>query len=179
MSLFFLVSSHLERANIGLKNQDFYMLSKRQEQFAQNIISGMSYLDSYLDSYNPTIKDPKTISPRASNLAKSDKVQTRLVTLREEINKPIVQDLAISKETIVAEVLELGRNADRNADRLKAYGLIASMLGFNINKSEQVTTSTSVNLSFNDLTINELLRLANLNQGGIVDGSMVELESGN
>ena len=155
------------------------MLSKRQEQFAQNIISGMSYLDSYLDSYNPTIKDPKTISPRASNLAKSDKVQTRLVTLREEINKPIVQDLAISKETIVAEVLELGRNADRNADRLKAYGLIASMLGFNINKSEQVTTSTSVNLSFNDLTINELLRLANLNQGGIVDGSMVELEPGN
>ena len=155
------------------------MLSKRQEQFAQNIISGMSYLDSYLDSYDPTIKDPKTISPRASNLAKSDKVQTRLVTLREEINKPIVQDLAISKETIVAEVLELGRNADRNADRLKAYGLIASMLGFNINKSEQVTTSTSVNLSFNDLTINELLRLANLNQGGIVDGSMVELEPGN
>ena len=155
------------------------MLSKRQEQFAQNIISGMSYLDSYLDSYNPTIKDPKTISPRASNLAKSDKVQTRLVTLREEINKPIVQDLAISKETIVAEVLELGRNADRNADRLKAYGLIASMLGFNINKSEQVTTSTSVNLSFNDLTINELLRLANLNQGGIVDGLVVDSESGN
>ena len=155
------------------------MLSKRQEQFAQNIISGMSYLDSYLDSYDPTIKDPKTISPRASNLAKSDKVQTRLVTLREEINKPIVQELAISKETIVAEVLELGRNADRNADRLKAYGLIASMLGFNINKSEQVTTSTSVNLSFNDLTINELLRLANLNQGGIVDGAMVELEPGN
>jgi len=53
------------------------------------------------------------------------------------------------------------------------------MLGFNINKSEVTTQSTNINLSFNDLTINELLQLANLNQGSIVDGSVVELESGN
>ena len=153
------------------------MLNKRQEQFAQNIISGMSYLDSYLDSYNPTIKDPKTISPRASHLAKSDKIQARLVSLRNEINRPIVQELAVSKEMIVSEVLELGRNADRNSDRLKAYGLIASMLGFNIVKSEVSTQSTNINLSFNDLTMNELLRLANLNQGAIIDSSVVDPES--
>ena len=153
------------------------MLSRKQEQFAQNIISGMSYLDSYLDSYNPAVKDPKTISPRASHLAKSDKIQARLVTLREEINKPIVQELAIDKSTIVSEVLELGRNADRNSDRLKAYGLVASMLGFNINRNEQVTQSTSINLSFNDLTMNELLRLANLNQPAIIDSSVVDSDS--
>ena len=154
------------------------MLSKRQEQFAQNIvIHGMSYLDSYLDSYNPTIKDPKTISPRASNLAKSDKIQARLATLRDEINKPIVQELAIDKSTIVAEVLELGRNADRNADRLKAYGLVASMLGYNIVKSEVTTQSTNINLSFTDLTMNELLRLADLNRPALVDGSVVDSES--
>ena len=154
------------------------MLSKRQEQFAQNIvIHGMSYLDSYLDSYNPAVKDPKTISPRASNLAKSDKIQARLVSLRNEINRPIVQELAVSKEMIVSEVLELGRNADRNSDRLKAYGLIASMLGFNIVKSEVSTQSTNINLSFNDLTMNELLRLANLNQGAIIDSSLVDPDS--
>tara|TARA_R110002020_G_C15778896_1_gene728963 strand:- start:29 stop:448 length:420 start_codon:yes stop_codon:yes gene_type:complete len=139
----------------------------------------MTYLDSYLDSYNPTIKDPKTISPRASALAKSDKIQTRLVTLREEINRPIVQELAIDKSTIVSEVLELGRNADRNSDRLKAYGLIASMLGFNIVKSEVTTQSTNINLSFNDLTMNELLRLADLNQPAIVDGLVIDSESVN
>ena len=154
------------------------MLNKRQEQFAQNIvIHGMTLTDAYIDSYKCRVTDPATISPRASNLAKSDKIQARLATLRDEINKPIVQELAIDKSTIVAEVLELGRNADRNSDRLKAYGLVASMLGFNINKSEQVTTSTSVNLSFNDLTINELLQLANLNQGSIVDGLVVDSES--
>ena len=154
------------------------MLSKRQEQFAQNIvIHGMSYLDSYLDSYNPAVKDPKTISPRASHLAKSDKIQARLVSLRNEINRPIVQELAVSKEMIVSEVLELGRNADRNSDRLKAYGLIASMLGFNIVKSEVSTQSTNINLSFNDLTMNEVLRLANLNQGAIIDSSVVDPES--
>ena len=153
------------------------MLNKRQEQFAQNIISGMTLTDAYIASYQCRVTDPATISPRASKLAKTDQIQTRLATLREEINKPIVQDLAISKEMIVSEVLELGRNADRNSDRLKAYGLVASMLGFNIVKSEVTTQSTNINLSFNDLTMNELLRLADLNQPAIVDGLVIDSES--
>ena len=154
------------------------MLNKRQEQFAQNIvIHGMTLTDAYIASYQCRVTDPATISPRASKLAKTDQIQTRLATLREEINKPIVQDLAISKEMIVSEVLELGRNADRNSDRLKAYGLVASMLGFNIVKSEVTTQSTNINLSFNDLTMNELLRLANLNQAAIVDGLGIDSES--
>ena len=153
------------------------MLNKRQEQFAQNIISGMSYLDSYLDSYNPTIKDPKTISPRASHLAKSDKIQARLVTLREEINRPIVQDLAISKEMIVSEVLTVARTSASDANKVRAYALVASMLGFNIVKSEVSTQSTNINLSFTDLTMNELLRLADLNRPAIVDGSVIDSES--
>ena len=154
------------------------MLNKRQEQFAQNIvIHGMTLTDAYIASYQCRVTDPATISPRASKLAKTDQIQTRLATLREEINKPIVQDLAISKEMIVSEVLELGRNADRNSDRLKAYGLVASMLGFNIVKSEVTTQSTNINLSFNDLTMNELLLLADLNQPAIVDGLVIDSES--
>ena len=153
------------------------MLNKRQEQFAQNIvIHGMTLTDAYIASYQCRVTDPATISPRASKLAKTDQIQTRLATLREEINKPIVQDLAISKEMIVSEVLELGRNADRNSDRLKAYGLVASMLGFNIVKSEVTTQSTNINLSFNDLTMNELLRLADLKQPAIVDGLVIDSE---
>ena len=137
----------------------------------------MTLTDAYIASYQCRVTDPATISPRASKLAKTDQIQTRLATLREEINKPIVQDLAISKEMIVSEVLELGRNADRNSDRLKAYGLVASMLGFNIVKSEVTTQSTNINLSFNDLTMNELLRLADLNQPAIVDGLVIDSES--
>ena len=158
------------------------MLSRKQEQFAQNIvIHGMTLTDAYIASYQCRVTDPATISPRASKLAKTDQIQTRLATLREEINKPIVQDLAISKEMIVSEVLELGRNADRNSDRLKAYGLVASMLGYNIVKSEVSTQSTNINLSFNDLTMSELLKLANmplvLESPGVIDGSVIDSES--
>ena len=146
------------------------MLNKRQEQFAQNIvIHGMTLTDAYIASYQCRVTDPATISPRASNLAKSDKIQTRLVTLREEINRPIVQDLAISKEMIVSEVLTVARTSASDANKVRAYALVASMLGFNINRNEQVTQSTSINLSFNDLTMSELLKLANLNQGAIID----------
>ena len=153
------------------------MLNKRQEQFAQNIISGMTLTDAYIASYQCRVTDPATISPRASKLAKTDQIQTRLATLREEINKPIVQDLAISKEMIVSEVLTVARTSASDANKVRAYALVASMLGFNINRNEQVTQSTSINLSFNDLTMSELLRLASLNQPAIVDGSVVDSES--
>ena len=145
------------------------MLNKRQEEFAQNIISGMTLTDAYIASYQCRVTDPATISPRASKLAKTDQIQTRLATLREEINRPIVQDLAISKEMIVSEVLTVARTSASDANKVRAYALVASMLGFNINRNEQVTQSTSINLSFNDLTMSELLKLANLNQGAIID----------
>jgi len=154
------------------------MLNKRQEQFAQNIVMhGMTLTDAYIASYQCRVTDPATISPRASKLAKTDQIQTRLVTLRDEINKPIVQELAIDKSTIVAEVLTVARTSASDANKIRAYGLIASMLGFNIVKSEVTTQSTNINLSFNDLTMNELLRLANLNQGSIVDSSAVDSDS--
>ena len=145
------------------------MLNKRQEQFAQNIISGMTLTDAYIASYQCRVTDPATISPRASKLAKTAQIQTRLATLREEINRPIVQDLAISKEMIVSEVLTVARTSASDANKVRAYALVASMLGFNINRNEQVTQSTSINLSFNDLTMSELLKLANLNQVAIID----------
>ena len=129
----------------------------------------MTLTDAYIASYQCRVTDPATISPRASKLAKTDQIQTRLATLREEINRPIVQDLAISKEMIVSEVLTVARTSASDANKVRAYALVASMLGFNINRNEQVTQSTSINLSFNDLTMSELLKLANLNQEAIID----------
>ena len=157
------------------------MLSRKQEQFAQNIvIHGMTLTDAYIDSYKCRVTDPATISPRASNLAKSDKIQTRLVTLRDEINKPIVQELTIDKSTIVAEVLTVARTSASDANKVRAYALVASMLGYNLNKSEITTQSTNINLSFNDLTMSELLKLANmplvLESPVIIDGSVVDSE---
>jgi len=137
----------------------------------------MTLTDAYIDSYKCRVTDPATISPRASKLAKTDQIQTRLVTLRDEINKPIVQELAIDKSTIVAEVLTVARTSASDANKIRAYGLIASMLGFNIVKSEVTTQSTNINLSFNDLTMNELLRLADLNRPGVIDSSVVDSES--
>ena len=81
---------------------------------------------------------------------------------------------------MTSEVLEVGRTATKESDRIKAYALVASMLGYNLNKSEITTQSTNINLSFNDLTMSELLKLANmplvLESPGIIDGSVVDSE---
>ena len=59
-------------------------LSARQERFAQLVSQGMSYTASYIESYQPNQQADTVINPKASNLAKKDKVQTRIKELMQE-----------------------------------------------------------------------------------------------
>ena len=153
------------------------MLNKRDEEFAQAIVNGLSYSDAFVLAYKPSTDKKTTIAPKASRLANSDAIRARIGQLQARISDKFVDSVSITKAELTSEVLEVGRTATKESDRIKAYALVASMLGFNINRNEQVTQSTNINLSFNDLTMNELLRLANLNQPAIIDSSAVDSDS--
>jgi len=158
------------------------MLSKRDEEFAQAIVNGLSYSDAFILAYKPSTDKKTTIAPKASRLANSDAIRARIGQLQDRISDKFVDSVSITKAELTSEVLELARAVTtKESDKLKAYGLVASMLGFNINRNEQVTQSTNINLSFNDLTMSELLRLANmpevLEPPGIIDSSVVDSES--
>ena len=159
------------------------MLNKRDEEFAQAIVNGLSYSDAFVLAYKPSTDKKTTIAPKASRLANSEAIRARIGQLQDRISDKFVDSVSITKAELTSEVLELARAVTtKESDKLKAYGLVASMLGFNINRNEQVTQSTNINLSFNDLTMSELLRLANMPQvlesPAIVDSSAVDPDSG-
>ena len=158
------------------------MLNKRDEEFAQAIVNGLSYSDAFVLAYKPSTDKKTTIAPKASRLANSDAIRARIGQLQERISDKFVDNVSISKAELTSEVLEVARaTTTKESDKLKAYGLVASMLGFNIVKSEVSTQSTNINLSFNDLTMSELLKIANmplvLESPGVIDGSVVDPDS--
>ena len=153
-------------------------LSLRDEQFCQAVaIEGLTLLDAYIRAYEPQTAKKTTLSPKASRLAKSEAVRARIRQLKRTVADDLTEKLSVSKEQMVGEVLTLARTSPKESDRLRAYQLVADLLSFRTIKQESTVNQTSISLSFDQLTMSELLKLANLNQGTIIDSSVVDSES--
>lgn len=61
------------------------MLTAKQEQFAQNIIKGMTQADAYRSAYNTKRMTDKTVHENASRLANDSKVTARISELRAQL----------------------------------------------------------------------------------------------
>ena len=158
------------------------MLSKRDEDFAQAIVNGLSYSDAFILAYNPSTDKKTTIAPKASRLANSDAIRARIGQLQERISDKFVDSVSISKQEVLSDLVKLARDPDiKPSDRIKSYNLICSISGYSISKIESTSTNTSISLSMDQLTINELLKLANmplvLESPGVIDGSVVDPDS--
>lgn len=66
------------------------MLTAKQEEFAQNIIKGMSQADAYRSAYDTKRMTDKTIHEKASRLMSDDKVRARVQELRDAIAKTTI-----------------------------------------------------------------------------------------
>ena len=159
------------------------MLSnKRDEEFAQAIVNGLSYSDAFVLAYKPSTDKKTTIAPKASRLANSDAIRARIGQLQERISDKFVDSVSISKQEVLSDLVKLARDPDiKPSDRIKSYNLICSISGYSISKIESTSTNTSISLSMDQLTINELLKLANmplvLESPGVIDGSVVDPDS--
>ena len=158
------------------------MLSKRDEDFAQAIVNGLSYSDAFILAYKPSTDKKTTIAPKASRLANSDAIRARIGQLQERISDKFVDSVSISKQEVLSDLVKLARDPDiKPSDRIKSYNLICSISGYSISKIESTSTNTSISLSMDQLTINELLKLANmplvLESPGVIDGSVVDPDS--
>ena len=131
-------------------------LSLRDEQFWQAVADGLTLSDAYIKSYGAGKKT--TIQPKASKLAKVDKIRTRIDKLRTTVADELTEKLSVSKEQVVSEVLSLARHSEKPADQLKAYSLLSDLLNFKA-KQEIETRSTSISLTVSSMTASDLYRL--------------------
>jgi phage terminase small subunit len=66
------------------------MLTEKQEKFVLNVLSGMSNIDAYKDSYDCENMSDNAISVEASRLLQNPKISLRLKELREDVAKPTI-----------------------------------------------------------------------------------------
>lgn len=107
------------------------MLTPKQEQFAQGIVSGMSQADAYRSAYNTSKNSDKTVWEKASRLMADDKVKARVQELRDKI---ATESIMTAQERL--EWLSKAIQSEEVAtnDKLKAIDLMNKMQGEYVQK---------------------------------------------
>lgn len=130
----------------------------KHETFVQCLIKGMSQRQSYLEAYPNSRKwKDTTVDSKASNLAKTDKVQTRLRELQERSENKTIASVT-RRKMILTEILE--DEEEKANDRIKAID--------SLNKMESIG-GENINVTknpYNELTVEELRKLARSDKYG-------------
>ena len=124
------------------------MLTAKQEQFAQNIIKGMSQADAYRSAYPNQRMSDKTVWEAASRLMANDKVVARLTELRGHLAK----DTIMSAQKRLEWLTELIGNEEAvTGDKLKAIDIMNKMQGEYVQKVQaEVTNAVNISIELSD-----------------------------
>lgn len=119
------------------------MLTANQEQFAQNIIQGMSQADAYRAAYPNQRMSDKTVWETSSKLANNPKVITRLEELRNSLANPAIMSAQKRLEWLTG-VINSGEES--TGDKLRAIDIMNKMQGEYVQKVE-AEVKNAVNIS--------------------------------
>ena len=124
------------------------MLTAKQEQFAQNIIKGMSQADAYRSAYNTSRMTDKTIHEKASRMANDDKVRARITELRGQI----ATESIMTAQKRLEWLTELVYNEESCvSDKLKAIDIMNKMQGEYVQKVQaEVTNAVNISIELSD-----------------------------
>lgn len=111
-------------------------LTAKQEQFCQNIISGMTQYDAYKNAYDAKNMSRKTIDETASKMIKSSKINTRVMELKELATfiatQRTSQELVWTREMSVKALLSIYKDTTApSSARVSAIKEINAMHGYN------------------------------------------------
>lgn len=124
------------------------MLTAKQEQFAQNIIQGMTQADAYRSAYSTKRMADKTIHENASRLANDSKVRARIDELRGQISTESIMT-AQKRLRWLTELIE-SKN-ESTMDKLKAVDIMNRMQGEYVQKVQaEVTNAVNINIELSD-----------------------------
>lgn len=124
------------------------MLTAKQEQFVQNIISGMSQADAYRSAYNAKGMSDNAIYREASLLMSHPKVSQRMAQLTAIADKPKIMNAQKRLEWLSERIDD--EKVDIHA-KLKAIDLMNKMQGEYVQKIEaDVKSDVTINIELMD-----------------------------
>ena len=123
------------------------MLTGKQEEFAKNIVQGMSQADAYRSAYDAEDMSDNAIYREASLLVSHPKVAQRIQELRGELAKPTIMS---AQERL--EWLSYLVSADAGTtDKLRAIDIMNRMTGEYVQKIEaEVKGDVHINIELSD-----------------------------
>ena len=123
------------------------MLTGKQEEFAKNIVQGMSQADAYRSAYDAEDMSDNAIYREASLLVDNPKVAQRIMELRNELARPTIMS---AQERL--EWLSYLVNADAGTtDKLRAIDIMNKMTGEYVQKIEaDVKSDVTINIELSD-----------------------------
>ena len=123
------------------------MLTGKQEEFAKNIVQGMSQADAYRSAYDAEDMSDNAIYREASLLVSNPKVAQRIQELRGELAKPTIMS---AQERL--EWLSYLVSADAGTtDKLRAIDIMNRMTGEYVQKIEaEVKGDVHINIELSD-----------------------------
>ena len=123
------------------------MLTGKQEEFAKNIVQGMSQADAYRSAYDAEDMSDNAIYREASLLVDHPKVAQRIRELRDSLAKPTIMS---AQERL--EWLSYLVSADvGTTDKLRAIDIMNRMTGEYVQKIEaEVKGDVHINIELSD-----------------------------
>lgn len=108
------------------------VLTGKQEQFALNVVKGMSLSDAYRECYDCEGSSDETIWTEASLLNSNPKVAKRIQELRDQLAIPHIMT-AQERLELLTDIIKASEEHDINA-RLKAMDIMNKMTGEYVQK---------------------------------------------
>ena len=103
------------------------VLTKKQEDFAQAIVSGMGRLEAYRRSHDPKTNNVNTLYSMSFKVVSNERVKARIAELRAQSS----ESLLWSREMAVRKLTEILEADDSSRDiQLKAIKELNSMMGY-------------------------------------------------
>ena len=123
------------------------MLTGKQEEFAKNIVQGMSQADAYRSAYDADNMGDNAVAVEASRMMDNPKIALRVKELRGELAKPTIMS---AQERL--EWLSYLVSADAGTtDKLRAIDIMNKMTGEYVQKIEaDVKGDVHINIELSD-----------------------------
>ena len=123
------------------------MLTGKQEEFAKNIVQGMSQADAYRSAYDAEDMSDNAIYREASLLVDNPKVAQRIMELRNELARPTIMSAQERLEWLSGLVSSFAVTQDK----LRAIDIMNKMTGEYVQKIEaDVKSDVTINIELSD-----------------------------
>ena len=126
------------------------MLTAKQEEYAKNIVAGMSQADAYRSAYDAENMSDNSIYREASLLASDPKIAQRIAELRNELAKPTIMTAQERLEWLTG-LVNTGNVFSMPTDKLRAIDIMNKMTGEYVQKIEaDVKNEVTISIELSD-----------------------------